>query len=128
MKKLQITVEDAINDIEEEECGECSESEYCSDCEQRYLDEKAERDLEYELELRAGIWQEYNMTIKINGHDLPVHISYSSLTTWLDCGWKYYLTRIEKVEERPTWYLVGGSAVHTATEQYDLELFAKEQR
>ena len=66
------------------------------------------------------------MGIKINGYDLPPHISYSALTTYLDCGWKYYLTRIEKVTERPTWYLCGGSAVHTATEYYDKELFEKE--
>jgi len=66
------------------------------------------------------------MTIKINGYDLPPHISYSALTTYLDCGWKYYLSRIVKVPERPTWYLVGGSAVHEATEAYDKELFEKE--
>lgn len=68
------------------------------------------------------------MSIKINGYDLPVHISYSSLTTWLDCGWKYYLSRIEKIPEKPAWYFVGGSAVHAATEKYDLELFDKENR
>jgi ATP-dependent helicase/DNAse subunit B len=61
------------------------------------------------------------VSVKINGYDLPVHVSYSSLTTYLDCGWKYYLSRIVKIEERPTWYLVGGSAVHEATEAYDKE-------
>lgn len=66
------------------------------------------------------------MSIKINGYELPPHVSYSALTTYLDCGWKYYLSRIEKVPERPTWYLVGGSAVHEATEVYDKELFEKE--
>lgn len=66
------------------------------------------------------------MSIKINGYDLPPHVSYSALTTYLDCGWKYYLTRVERVKERPTWYLVGGSAVHTATEYYDKELFESE--
>jgi len=64
--------------------------------------------------------------IKIDGYELPAHISYSALTTYLDCGWKYYLTRIVKVAERPAWYFVGGSAVHTATEVYDRELYAKE--
>ena len=64
--------------------------------------------------------------IVINGHELPAHVSYSALTTYLDCGWKYYLTRVEKVIEQPTWYLVGGSAVHTATEMYDKELFEAE--
>ena len=66
--------------------------------------------------------------IKINGYDLPAHISYSSLTTWLDCGWKYYLTRIVKETEDPTWYLCGGSAVHAATEAYDKDLYENEGR
>lgn len=66
--------------------------------------------------------------IKINGYELPAHVSYSALTTYLDCGWKYYLTRVEKQTEQPTWYLCGGSAVHTATEMYDKELFATEGR
>lgn len=63
------------------------------------------------------------MGVKIDGHELPAHVSYSSLTTYLDCGWKYYLTRIMKAAEQPTWYLAGGSAVHTATEMYDKKLF-----
>jgi hypothetical protein len=64
--------------------------------------------------------------ITINGYELPAHVSYSALTTYLDCGWKYYLTRVERVIEQPTWYLAGGSAVHTATEMYDKELFEAE--
>ena len=67
-----------------------------------------------------------NTMIKINGYELPAHVSYSALTTYLDCGWKYYLTRVEKLIEQPTWYLSGGSAVHTATELYDKELFEAE--
>ena len=66
--------------------------------------------------------------IRINGYELPAHVSYSALTTYLDCGWKYYLTRVEKLVEHPTWYFCGGSAVHTATELYDNELFATEGR
>lgn len=68
------------------------------------------------------------MTIKIDGYELPPHVSYSSLTTYLDCGWKYFLTRVKKVEEHPAWYFVGGSAVHLATEMYDKGLYEKEQR
>jgi hypothetical protein len=59
--------------------------------------------------------------IEINGNKLPSHVSYSSLTTWLDCGWKYYLSRIVQEEETPAWYFVGGSALHKATEIYDKE-------
>lgn len=68
------------------------------------------------------------MTIKINGYDLPAHVSYSALTTYLDCGWKYYLTRVVKAKEQPTWYLAGGSAVHLATELYDKDMFDRTGR
>jgi hypothetical protein len=63
------------------------------------------------------------MSISINGSNLPSHISYSSLTTWLDCGWKYYLSRVTEEQELPAWYFVGGSALHKATEVYDKELY-----
>lgn len=57
--------------------------------------------------------------VDINGVKLPSHVSYSSLSTWIDCGWKYYLSRVAQVPEPPTWYFIGGSALHTATELYD---------
>lgn len=63
------------------------------------------------------------MGIKVDGYELPVHISYSQLTTYLDCGWKYYLSRIQKVPESGSWWLVGGSSVHEATEVFDKALF-----
>lgn len=47
------------------------------------------------------------------------HVSYSGLTTWLDCGEKYRLQRIVGINEDPAYYLAGGTAVHTATEAYD---------
>lgn len=68
------------------------------------------------------------MAIKINGYDVPEHISYSQLTTWIDCGWKYYLSRIEEVREEGSWWLVGGSSVHEATEEFDKEMFKVEGR
>ena len=58
--------------------------------------------------------------LKINGYDVPEHTSYSSLTTWLSCGYRYYLSRIAKVDEEPATWTLGGSAVHRATETYDL--------
>ena len=61
--------------------------------------------------------------LKINGYDVPEHVSYSSITTWLSCVYRYYLTRIQKVEEQPAAWTLGGSAVHRATEIYDLELW-----
>lgn len=49
-------------------------------------------------------------------------LSYSQMETLLSCGEKYRLTKIVQVPEQPAWYLIGGSAVHTATEVYDLAL------
>ena len=57
--------------------------------------------------------------IQIDNDRLPSHVSYSSLTEWLSCGWKYYLSRVQAVEESPAWWFFGGSAVHVATEIYD---------
>jgi CRISPR/Cas system-associated exonuclease Cas4 (RecB family) len=48
-----------------------------------------------------------------------VQLSHSQITTFLDCPEKYRLTRIEKHEEIPAWYLVGGKAVHSCTEVLD---------
>lgn len=48
------------------------------------------------------------------------YLSYSQMETLLSCGEKYRLTKIVQVPEQPAWYLIGGSAVHTATETYDL--------
>jgi hypothetical protein len=50
----------------------------------------------------------------------PQHISYSAITTYTHCGEQYRLSRILRVPEAPAWYFWGGSAVHTATEQWDL--------
>lgn len=57
--------------------------------------------------------------VTIGDHELPEHISYSSLTTWLSCGWSYYLNRVKKIQELPAWWFYGGSAVHRATEEWD---------
>ena len=54
-------------------------------------------------------------------NELPKHISYSSLTTWQECGWKYYIQKVEGVKEAHAVWFTGGSAVHKATEVYDLE-------
>ncbi len=52
-------------------------------------------------------------------NELPKHISYSSLGTYLECGWKYNLTKIQGVPEKHAVWFTGGSAVHTATEMWD---------
>jgi putative RecB family exonuclease len=47
------------------------------------------------------------------------YISHSAMSTWLNCGWSYYLSRIQKVAENPSYWLVGGKSLHEATEIYD---------
>jgi hypothetical protein len=60
------------------------------------------------------------MALTVNGLELPTHISYSAMTTFLECGHKYFLTRVAKVEEHPGWWQVGGNAVHKASEVWDM--------
>lgn len=50
---------------------------------------------------------------------LPVHASYSSFTSYLKCGYSYWLERAVKVPQDPAWWFLGGGAVHTASEWYD---------
>lgn len=60
--------------------------------------------------------------------DKETYVSYSSFTSWLRCGKAFQLERILGVKAKPAWYFVGGSVVHTVTEQYDLALFRAEGR
>lgn len=55
--------------------------------------------------------------VKIEG--MPAHVSWSSMETWMSCGKKFQLQRLLKVEQRPSWAAVAGSAVHSATEDID---------
>ena len=57
--------------------------------------------------------------VTINGYELPGHLSHSALTTYLQCGHKYYLSRVVKESETPAWWFVGGNAIHSATETFD---------
>lgn len=47
------------------------------------------------------------------------HLSYSQVDTLLSCGEKYRLTRVVGIPEDPAWWLIGGTAVHGATEAWD---------
>ncbi len=47
------------------------------------------------------------------------YISHSAMSTWLNCGWSFYLTRVQKVQENPSYWLVGGKSLHEGTEIYD---------
>jgi hypothetical protein len=53
-------------------------------------------------------------------NELPKHVSYSALNTYQECGWKYNLTKIQDVPEKHAVWFTGGSAVHKATEMWDL--------
>lgn len=53
----------------------------------------------------------------------PAYVSYSSFTGWLKCGKQWELKRIHHVQEKPGWALVGGSALHAATEVIDRQLW-----
>jgi len=66
--------------------------------------------------------------LKINGYEVPKHTSFSSITTWLSCGYRYYLSRVVQVEEQPATWSIGGTAVHSATEEYDRIMWKAENR
>jgi CRISPR/Cas system-associated exonuclease Cas4 (RecB family) len=51
------------------------------------------------------------------------HLSHSAVSDAASCGEKFRLRRIVKVPTIPSWALVGGSAVHTATENLDRQDF-----
>lgn len=68
-----------------------------------------------------------DLTQSICHHDAmenkaPEYLSYSQFTTYLQCGEKYRLQKIVQVEEDPSWWLVGGSAVHAACDAVDFQL------
>lgn len=47
------------------------------------------------------------------------HGSFSSFSSYLRCGHAYALQKKHGVREAPAWYLMGGSAVHEASEWID---------
>ena len=51
---------------------------------------------------------------------LPEHLSFSQKSTTQKCSWQYVLGRLLHAPERSSWASVGGTAVHSATEQWDL--------
>lgn len=49
---------------------------------------------------------------------VPEHTSHSAINSYLRCGKAYELGKLG-VKEAPAWWLIGGSAVHKATEWLD---------
>lgn len=48
------------------------------------------------------------------------HLSYSSLTSWLDCGERFRLEKVLDAPQSPAWWFISGSAIHEASEALDL--------
>lgn len=46
------------------------------------------------------------------------YISYSQYSSYTRCPRSWYLSKVRKAEEKQTWYIPIGSAVHTAVEHY----------
>lgn len=51
------------------------------------------------------------------------HLSYSTLADWKECGEKVRLRKVENLRGAPSWSLIGGSLVHTITENLDRQDF-----
>ena len=48
------------------------------------------------------------------------HLSYSSLTSWLDCGERFRLERVLNAPQSDAWWFLGGDSIHKASEEADL--------
>jgi ATP-dependent helicase/DNAse subunit B len=57
--------------------------------------------------------------IELQGYKIPGHISYSAFTTYITCGYQYYLNRLLQLPEEPSVWSAGGRAFHSATEEWD---------
>jgi hypothetical protein len=57
--------------------------------------------------------------ISIEGYE-PAHLSHSTVSGYRMCGKKFELEKILRKEQKPGLAAIGGNAVHTATEKYDL--------
>jgi putative RecB family exonuclease len=65
------------------------------------------------------------MNSTISPPDIPVtHTSFSARETLQRCARSYFLKYFAKAPKRPALWSVGGSAVHEATEDYDLLVMA----
>lgn len=56
----------------------------------------------------------------------PAHLSYSSLSSYAECGEKYRLSRIYHRDNSTWWTTLGGSVGHELTEKWDLGLIDSE--
>lgn len=59
-------------------------------------------------------------------HPLPLHVSHSQKNSFAECPERFRLERVFKVPQAPSWWLIGGSALHLATETWDKHEFDPE--
>lgn len=59
------------------------------------------------------------MTTKLELLTNRAYLSYSSLSSWLDCGERFRLERVLNAPQTNAWWFLGGSAFHEATELLD---------
>lgn len=65
--------------------------------------------------------------ISIRGYE-PTHLSHSTVSSLRMCGKKFELQKVLRLEERPGLAAIGGTAVHSATEEYDLRVWDPDLR
>jgi hypothetical protein len=61
----------------------------------------------------------HSSVVVYNGQMVPLHLSYSTLTTWERCKKSYQLGKIVEAPAKPAVYFAGGTAVHKLTEEID---------
>lgn len=49
------------------------------------------------------------------------YLSYSSLSSWLDCGERFRLERVLNAPQSDAWWFIAGDAIHKATEDCDID-------
>jgi len=49
----------------------------------------------------------------------PAHRSVSQLGSFIDCGMRYRLERVDQVDQRPAWWNAGGTALHSVIELWE---------
>lgn len=63
--------------------------------------------------------------ISVDGYE-PAHLSYSTIDGYRTCGMRMRLQKVIGVEQRPGVAALGGNAVHTASELWDLGTLAEQ--
>jgi ATP-dependent helicase/DNAse subunit B len=57
----------------------------------------------------------------------PLHRSYSQMSTFKTCAWKYYLQKVAVLPEQPAVYTAVGSAIHEVIEKINHDYFESKQ-